>query len=200
MTETEWSVTTDMELMLGFLRGPANDRKLRLFACACCRRAWHLLTDERSRRAVEAAERYVEGRTTDSELQAAWSSAYHAPGTWQVVVTAATLAAKAARRPVEWVPTDVVARHEQAAVLRDILGPLPFRTPRADPAWLLWNDRTVVRIAEAVYQVDAFDRMPIFADALEDAGCDDTDILNHCREPGEHVRGCWVVDQILGKE
>jgi hypothetical protein len=45
----------------------------------------------------------------------------------------------------------------------------------------------------------AFNRMPILGDALEEAGCTNPDILNHCRQPGEHVRGCWVVDLVLSK-
>jgi hypothetical protein len=57
-----------------------------------------------------------------------------------------------------------------------------------------------VRVAKAIYQSRAFQDMPILADALEDAGCDNADILAHCRRPGPHVRGCWVVDLILGKE
>jgi hypothetical protein len=55
-------------------------------------------------------------------------------------------------------------------------------------------------LAQSIYTDRAFDRMPILADALEDAGCDNADILNHCRQPGEHVRGCWAVDLILGKK
>ena len=58
----------------------------------------------------------------------------------------------------------------------------------------------MVQIAQAIYDDRAFDRMPILADALEDAGCMDQTILNHCRQSGEHVRGCWVVDLLLGKE
>jgi len=58
----------------------------------------------------------------------------------------------------------------------------------------------VVKLAESIYDERAFDRMPILADALEEAGCANADILAHCRQPGEHVRGCWAVDLILGKE
>ena len=58
---------------------------------------------------------------------------------------------------------------------------------------------TVINLAQAIYDDRAFDRMPILADALEDAGCDNADILAHCRQPGEHFRGCWVVDLVLGK-
>ena len=59
---------------------------------------------------------------------------------------------------------------------------------------------TVFALATGIYTERAFDRMPILADALEDAGCDNADILEHCRGDGPHVRGCWVVDLILEKE
>jgi hypothetical protein len=65
-----------------------------------------------------------------------------------------------------------------------------------DPAWLT---PTVTSLAQAIYDERAFDRMPVLADALEDAGCTSTDMLEHCRGGGEHVRGCWVVDLILNK-
>ena len=82
--------------------------------------------------------------------------------------------------------------------IRDIVGN-PFRPVAVSPTCLAWNDGTVRKIAQAIYDDRAFDRLPILADALEDAGCDDADILAHCRSGGEHVRGCWVVDLLLGK-
>ena len=91
-------------------------------------------------------------------------------------------------------------RRVQVDFLRDLLGPLPFRPVAINPAWLAWNDGTVPRVAQAIYDERAFDRMPVLADALEDAGCADRAILDHCRQPGVHVRGCWVVDLLLGKE
>src|SRR5262245_7375188 len=90
-------------------------------------------------------------------------------------------------------------RGSQCGHFREIIGN-PFRPPAVDMDWLAWNDGTVRKIAQAIYVERAFDRMPVLADALEDAGCDDADLLRHCREPGEHVRGCWVVDLLLGKE
>jgi hypothetical protein len=87
----------------------------------------------------------------------------------------------------------------QADLVRYLFGN-PFRPVTIDPAWLTWNDGTVVKLAEAIYDERAFDRMPILADALEEASCTNADILAHCRQPGEHVRGCWVVDLLLGKE
>jgi hypothetical protein len=83
----------------------------------------------------------------------------------------------------------------QCDSLRDIFGN-PFRPVTLAPAWLTSN---VTALAQSIYTDRAFDRLPILADALEDAGCDNADILEHCRQPGEHVRGCWVVDLILGK-
>jgi hypothetical protein len=83
-----------------------------------------------------------------------------------------------------------------AAFFRDIFGN-PFRPVTFDSRW---QTETVVVLATGIYTDCAFDRMPILADALEEAGCDNADILNHCRGEGPHVRGCWVVDMVLGKE
>jgi hypothetical protein len=68
-----------------------------------------------------------------------------------------------------------------------------------DSAWLAWRDGTIPKLAQSIYDRRQFADLPILADALEDAGCDNADLLRHCREPGEHVRGCWVVDLLLGK-
>ena len=73
----------------------------------------------------------------------------------------------------------------------------PFRPVTADPRWLT---ATAVALAQAIYEDRAFDRMPILADALEEAGCDDADVLTHLRGDGPHARGCWAVDLVLGKE
>jgi|SRR5579883_145827 len=83
----------------------------------------------------------------------------------------------------------------QCAILRDIVGN-PFRRVAFDP---LWFTSTVVALAQQMYDSRDFSAMPILADALQDAGCDNADILDHCRLPSEHVRGCWVVDALLGK-
>jgi hypothetical protein len=84
-------------------------------------------------------------------------------------------------------------------LLRDIFGdrgnPLT-----ANPAWLTWNSGTIPKLAEAIYHERAFDRLLILAYAIEEAGCDNEDMMNHCRQPGGHVRGCWAVDLLLRKE
>jgi hypothetical protein len=84
----------------------------------------------------------------------------------------------------------------QKALLRDVVGPLPFRALCLDSRLVSTN---VHDLAHTIYDERAFDRLPILADALMDAGCDDADILGHCRSEGPHVRGCWVVDLVLGK-
>jgi hypothetical protein len=95
-------------------------------------------------------------------------------------------------RSGEW--EDVV----QARLLRDVLGN-PFRPVTIDPAWLRWHDGLLVSMARQMYDSRDFTDMPILADALEEAGCTAQEILSHCRSGGEHVRGCWVVDLLLGK-
>jgi hypothetical protein len=87
----------------------------------------------------------------------------------------------------------------QASLLRDVFGN-PFQpVPSIDPVWLAASDHAAGQLARAIYRERAFDRLPILADALEDAGCADSAILGHCRQGGEHVRGCWLVDLILAR-
>lgn len=89
-------------------------------------------------------------------------------------------------------------RPKQLHLFRDVFAN-PFRSVSIKGCWLKWNEGTVVKLAQGMYDERAFDRLPILADALEDAGCGDAEILAHCRQPGEHVRGCWCLDLLLGK-
>jgi hypothetical protein len=213
MTEVEWLTCTDPQLMLEFLRSKASDRKLRLFACACCRRQWHELDDPRSRAAVESAERFADGELSKSRCKADRTAALAISKREDFGYDAHTYAAAACGSfPVRadliadlvagWPGDEASEQKEkvnQAAILRDFFGPLSFRLVVLAPAWLRWNHGTVPAIARRIYDGRAFHDLPILADALEDAGCTGADILTHCRQPGEHVRGCWVVDLILGK-
>jgi hypothetical protein len=83
------------------------------------------------------------------------------------------------------------------AVIRELFGIHLFRSITFDRVWLTSG---VVSLAIGIYEERAFDRMPILADALQDAGCDNEDILSHCRGLGPHCRGCWVCDLCLGKQ
>ncbi|OAI55046.1 hypothetical protein AYO44_13655 [Planctomycetaceae bacterium SCGC AG-212-F19] len=224
MTELEWMVCDDSQKMLSFLRSRASDRKLRLFGCACYRQIWFLVTDAPSRNVIEYAERFADGNVTEKQLmlmrQVASNLAVltQAWGAWIVAEADAWDCAIGARESTvsitrydaaEQEPTGLaVARAiallqgengasiAQCKLLREMFGN-PFRPVALSSAWQTTN---VVALARAIYDERAFDRMPILADALEDAGCDNADILNHCRQPGEHVRGCWVVDLLLGKK
>src|SRR5215468_1921083 len=219
MTEEEWLACTDPEPMLDHLAGRPHQRKLRLFACACCRRLWHLLTDPRQRAAVEVCERRADGLATHEEQRAARAAsllASEGPGSLNRAVRellvavqgkrAATLrrAARCAARAAAgadgswWTPWGKRRAREdeqraQATLLRDLFGN-PFRRVALDRAVLTWYGHTVPRLARGLYEERAFDQLPVLADALEDAGCDDASVLAHCRGPGPHVRGCWVLD------
>jgi hypothetical protein len=90
-------------------------------------------------------------------------------------------------------PTELAA---QADLLRRIVGN-PFRPVTFSPEW---RTGTAIALARQMYESREFGAMPILADALQDAGCENDDMLSHCRGDGPHVRGCWVVDLVLGKE
>jgi hypothetical protein len=92
--------------------------------------------------------------------------------------------------------SEQLAKLDRARALRDIVGN-PFRR---GPFYPRWRTADVVGLARGIYDDRAFERLPILADALEEAGCDNEGMLAHCREPGIHVRGCWVVDRVLDKE
>jgi hypothetical protein len=258
MTEEEWLRSDDQLAMRICLEsvGTVSERKLRLFAVACCRRVEHRFLDPCQGQAVEVLERYADGQVSAEELELASSAAdqfdeghellseeredvlsetldaaYHAaravaqatcndpPGedyptyfhrvydTIMHVVDAATVAAIEAGRMAGKTYPDVFThladrtigqdaeKQALAALLRDIVGN-PFRPVAVESGWLT---STVTELARGIYEGRAFDRLPILADALQDAGCDEAEILGHCRGPGPHVRGCWVVDLVLGK-
>jgi hypothetical protein len=223
MIEQEWLDCADPKAMLDHFCGKSvSKRKLRLFTVARCRNSWHLLSDERSRQAVEVGERFADGLATEEELvvtqaaaaaaiagakaaTAAHTAAFYASGLIVSIPSPSiTFADTAIGSEFKAADQDGVTQRTaeelwQVSVLRDIFGN-PFRTVAITSNWLTWNDCTVRRIAQAIYDERAFDRMPILADALEDAGCTDRAILDHCRGEGQHVRGCWIVDLILGKQ
>jgi hypothetical protein len=116
-------------------------------------------------------------------------------------------AASSAKSASVWEESPEAAVHaSQSALLRDILGN-PFRPVALDPAWLTWHGGTIRKLALSAYEdrelpsghLDTH-HLAVLADALEDAGCTDPDLLGHCRGPGPHVRGCWVIDLLLGRK
>jgi hypothetical protein len=213
MTESEWGACQDPQKMLEFLRdyGHVSERKDRLFAAAACRRIWHLLTDERSRMAVEAAEKAADGLLGKEELDTVCkvaSRVYDESGSvaaYLAVVYATVpnhvryftiLAAREATHDLEDRRKEYAA---QVGLLRDIFGALPFRALTLPPAVKAWNDGCIVKLATAIYDERDFstERMGVLADALEEAGVTDQEVLAHLRVPGLHCRGCWAVDLCL---
>jgi hypothetical protein len=243
MNEQQWLACSDPGPMVGVLRARLvpwsaqwwiHQRKLRLFACACCRRFWHLLKSKSNRTSVETVERWMEGligrrkvnqaanTASVKPLRAAMGACFQAHARGDAAELArAELAYRAAQAAVliarvdpgylfggienacsiaiQIAPDPDKERTALCAWLRDLCGPLLFRPVTIDPAVLTWNSGAVHKLTQAIYDDRAFDRLPILADALEEAGCTDADLLTHCRGGGEHVRGCWLVDCILGK-
>ena len=226
MIETEWLTCSNPDQMLYLLKNEASERKLRLFAAACCRRIWRFMEDEHGRRAVESAEAFadgeiggdvirkiagmmddfVEGFVHDGAAYAAANAAFYSVFnrcSWvenacsqsqQAVIESVLAELKDEQRAT------AAAEQEQSAqcdLLRDIFGVSPYRSRTVDVAWLT---PTVVGLAQSMYASRSFDQMSLLADTLEAAGCRNADLLEHCRGSGPHVRGCWVIDMILGKE
>lgn len=214
MTEPEWQVCTEPRRMLEFLEVQVSGRKLRLFAIACCRRVLHAVPDPRNVHAVEIAERYADGLATAEELQAAHAQASAVRQEWfsriapplsRPIRVAALMLPVAVCAPRAWRAADYTAdwplspdsSRRNCELLREVFGN-PFRPAVCEAAWLSWNGGAAVRIAERIYEECRFEDLPVLADVLEEAGCTSADLLAHCRGPGEHVRGCWAVDLILG--
>jgi hypothetical protein len=193
-------------------RTKAGQRKLRLYGCACCRWIWHLIPEGPCRQAVETAERYAEGQATKQDLQAALGPAGPflgvGPGPAQRdAVQAVFRVAKPDAKMAAWAGVDASSAFHGGwtkddgvfcVLLRDLFGN-PFQPIVLQRHWLTANGRAAVNLAHAIYDEQAFDRLPILADALQDAGCDNADVLDHCRGPGPHARGCWVVDLLRAK-
>lgn len=267
MTSEEWNTCTYPTLMLEFVRtrGLFDERRVRLFVTAACRRAWHLSDDARSHDAVLVAERYADGAATEGELLAAATAANEAsyrggggfrdahmhlpayarhtevafleppaharPGYGGYAPEAFTdpegFACMACILAAQAVASEAAGRTDkenwralyeatleaeylgQASFLRDIFGDQPFRTSRLDA---LRRTPLVLSLAHAAYEeriapdpsrpgwltLDPT-RLTVFADALEDAGCTATELLDHLRSPGPHVRGCFALDHVLDK-
>lgn len=198
MTETEWLACHDPQPMLEFVRKTGSVRSLRLFSCGCLRLV-HDLPWELGK-AVDYTEKGVDCLLRNSEVvtrirklafEMNIRDVHELP--WSLIDVPIQSARSAFRYFCMRQPTGC---SELVALFRCVFGN-PFRPVVVDPVWLT---STVVDLAWANYVYRDFDRLSILADALEDAGCTDREILDHCRLPGPHVRGCWVVDLVLGKE
>ncbi len=179
-------------------------------------REYHLVPNDRVRVALDAAERVADGaigRTAWAEAEAQVKAARGEvepltdPRRWDAITAAVIaishasssedgvrLAANASAAASRAAGDDATA---QARFIREV-----FRYPLRPTTFSSeWRTSTAVALAGAMYESREFSVMPILADALQDAGCDSADILDHCRDVNQvHVRGCWVIDLVLGKE
>jgi hypothetical protein len=224
MTEAEWLACGDPSQIFAAVKGRKHDRKLRLFAVACCRRIAPLGDKEEVQKALAVAELFADGLARKPQRRNAHDSMLFGPSRYPLVsYTLSKVAFEAASR-ASWSAAWRVAQlavadfpesaavtieelerlrrsvrgkeiNAQADLLRDIFGN-PFRPVNFDAEW---RTTTVVALAQQMYESRDSSVAPILGDALEDSGCIDADILNHCRGPGPHVRGCWVCDLVLGK-
>jgi hypothetical protein len=214
MTEDEWLTCNHPPTMVEFLHSRASDRKFRLFACGWARLNWTKEGAVRRQHAVHVAELYADGRASDEDLLAVYEgvqSAELTPGSASgaaafICLDIPDVPMSAEERRAFIIDTVVTGairfpkdtwqqNLRRCQLLRDIFGN-PFHPITFDPSCYAAKR---IAIAQSIYDYHNFGHLPILADALEDAGCDNADILNHCRQPGEHVRGCWVVDLVLGK-
>ncbi len=231
MDKIPWDSDRDRNphVMLHLLSPRASARKLRLFSAACCRRVQHLMTDPRQHEAIEAAERFADGRMSDAEFAAVfqpifdwWEDRSAPPGNQPEISRSINAALRhldseggtdcAAGFAIQALMQSMPCQNDedrravkwaeqdaQCAIVRDL-----FRAPcepfRFDTAWLARKGKPAVELAQVIYRDYRFDLLPTLADVLQRAGIRDDWVLTHCRTEGPHVRGCWVVDALLEKE
>ncbi|AMV27479.1 hypothetical protein VT84_23970 [Gemmata sp. SH-PL17] len=230
MIEEEWLTCGDPIPMLNSLERATSKRKLRLFACACCYRILPHLRLAESRTALKMNEQYADGEVPLTDLlsvarlhrNVVGSNRFTAVGAVECAVgldytygqlLPALVCAIGAASNAAWVAAGVLedkgqrptakeraqkSREDavQTEFVRDIFGN-SFEPIIFSPSW---RTSTAVALASQMYKARDFSAMPILADALQDAGCDRADMLDHCRGPGPHVRGCWVADLVLRKK
>jgi hypothetical protein len=229
----------------------ADPRKLRLFACACCRSIWNVIPDT-AKGKVEVAERFADGKATEEELLRASENAGRISNRMRLKIddsitnhrkangearekkrvirerlsaeqsaakaasqSATSNAHKAAQRVASMVSYaaycwqlanvschNVEMRRRVGGKYRGLIHSIfqdIFNSVEINPEWLTWQNGTVRRVAQFIYDEHRFQDMPILADALEEAGCNDKRILAHCRRKFTHYRGCFVVDAVLNQ-
>jgi hypothetical protein len=209
MTEEERLRRGGWGRMYRFIKSQKSKRKRMLALCACCRVTWEHAKLACNREAIEACERYADGQVRLAELRRCVGRMRFEPVVYTSWFLDAAGPASREGRGFRSPQTDddmatldefrAVERASDAAWVAcglDVFGNV-FRKAKVRPAWVT---DTVLTLARQMYDSRDFGAMPILADALQDAGCNSEDILSHCRDTNQvHVRGCWVVDLVLGK-
>ncbi len=205
VNEKTWrSTTTERMAMLEHVRGTASHRQLRLFGYACLRRVWDRLPPNH-RFILAKAESLADGLTpgiatpeslqTMAQLQGDRAARNLARASLVVLDQDPRTAVRAGVHVLAALYQDNW-RAELAAqcdLVRCLFGN-PFRLSRLDPAWLKHAEGSVRHLARVIRDEGRFADLPVLGDALEDAGCRDESVLEHCRHCGAHAHGCWVID------
>jgi hypothetical protein len=200
------------------------DRQHRLLACGLCRQVAPLVDRPELLSVLEASEAFADGLLSAVELGRARQFALHVARGFAEIPEQEKFASAVARTAIVTAPSSrnlykTVEPFTASVIGRTLggvlallaeTGPVPAVpgfaalfddiAPRGADFSPEWRTDTVGALARQMYEACEFSAMPILADALQDAGCDSEDVLSHCRGPGPHVRGCWVVDLVLGKE
>ncbi|AMV28725.1 hypothetical protein VT84_30245 [Gemmata sp. SH-PL17] len=229
MTETEWISTDDFQPIHEYLwdNAKSRPRKYRLASCGIYRLTWQLFSDKLESAFIELGEAFADDPSFAGQV-GAYTRVDQIPATFpfdvcfpsdhrtydsnnvsDVMLFVSDRLGELWREQYPVLNDDdedeILKSARQkftrqagvvgAIVLRDIFGN-PFRPVTVESSWLT---STVTALATGIYAEKAFDRLPILADALMDAGCANDDLLNHLRSDGPHVRGCWALDLVLGK-
>jgi hypothetical protein len=227
MTEAEWLGCTHPGRMLRWLRygsagrvaawwarlrggqGQASPGKLRQFAAACYRRAGLLPANAPPEAATalamdpETAAAVAAQAVADREVERmgalAWEEETRYASTWDPIIShRASAAARSAEAGVDRAAEAAREAAAQCGLLRCLFGN-PFRPAALEPGVRAWNGGALAPLAQAIQEGGRFAELVVLADALEAAGCREAAILAHCRGPGEHAPGCWVLDLVLGR-
>ena len=213
MDEQEWLRTIDPRSMLellfagnGMVKSAAGRRKLRLLLCAFVRSAWPNDRRRLVKACLDLAEQRADGQEDEQaveqkaqkvisvffqNLEDKALSSLHGllamDGHYRFLVLHET---------ARLIPEVPAAR--QCGLIRCVFGN-PWHPTAIPPAVKKWREGTVVRVAEAIYEKRLWEDLPLLGDALDDAGLEDAAALEHCRRPGPHAKGCFVVDALLGR-
>jgi hypothetical protein len=213
MTKTEWDECSIPQTLVEFLQAGTSTRKLRLCAVAWARlvmrqanttprmdpyQQW--IANPQLLPQLGAAEQFADGQIDSNVLRSSRLLSGRPYNIFRATCRVSHFSLDDVYRSLRAIQVEFGAPSDREVcdLTRDIIYPfqvMPFRT-----LWLSWNNATIPKLAQSIYEERAFDRLPILADALEEAGCTNPDILQHCRQPREHVRGCWPVDLLLGRE
>ena len=186
--QTEWDNSADPLPMLANLRKGASPRKLRLFAAAGLRLVWDQI-DEFGRAAIQIAEDFADGHADAEQLRAARLACKGASqcAAWYAALSDPFIAARNASLSAQ---SGGAAPAVLAGLMRDIFGPPILESPALTPELLAF--------VRSIYEDRTFEQFVRLADMLVAAGISNEELLSHLRQAGQHVRGCWAIDALLG--